>query len=121
MQRWEEIEDDEVEAFRNDENDIDFFVESVCDGGIVKEFMQNLAEGVVQTDKKNLLLGCINSKLDVDVLFLDRIMNTVENEETSAPFTPFSIKMKQICNNMIITKSLFNVGCIITYTEKCWT
>ena len=48
-------------------------------------------------------MGCINTELDADVkndvLFLDKIMNIVKNEETSALFTPFVIKMKQICKS----------------------
>lgn len=33
-----------------------------------------------------------------DVSLLDKIMDIVQNEETSALFTPFVMKLKQICN-----------------------
>ena len=33
-----------------------------------------------------------------DVSLLDKIMDIVQNEETSALFTPFLMKLKQICN-----------------------
>lgn len=48
-----------------------------------------------------MLLGCINTEFNVDikdVSLLDKIMDIVQNEETSALFTPFVIKLKQICN-----------------------
>ena len=51
---------------------------------------------------KNLLVGCTSTEFNVDtnkdVLFLDKIMDVVPNKETSALFTPFVIKLKQICN-----------------------
>ena len=63
--------------------------------------MQNLVEKVVKTEQKNLLLGCIKTELDVDikdVLFPDKMMDAVQNEEASALFTFFVVKLKQICN-----------------------
>ena len=48
------------------------------------------------------MLGCINTELDVDIkkgiLFLDKIMDVVQNEGISVFFTPFVIKLKQIYN-----------------------
>ena len=95
----EEIEVDEVKAFDIDDEDIDMTVETIKktgDEGIVQEIMQNLFEKVVKTEQKNPLLGCINIEVDVDIkkdiLFLDK------NEETAALFTPFVIKLKEICN-----------------------
>ena len=47
------------------------------------------------------MLGCISTELDVDikkvVLFLDKIIDVAQNEETLALFTLFIIKLKQIC------------------------
>ena len=49
-----------------------------------------------------MLPGCINIELNMDIkmdiLFLKKIMDAVQNEGTSALFTPFVIKLKQICN-----------------------
>ena len=45
--------------------------------------------------------NCLSTEdIDIkkDVLFLDKIMNSVQNKETSALFTPFVIKLEQICN-----------------------
>ena len=48
------------------------------------------------------MLGSINTELDVDIkedaLFLDKIMDVAQNEETSSFFTHFVKKLKQICN-----------------------
>ena len=90
---WEgkEIEVDEVKAFVTDDEDISMTVENVKrvgDEGIVQEIMQNLVEKVVKIEQKSPLLVCINTELDVDikkdVLFLDKIMDVVQNEKTSA-------------------------------------
>ena len=63
-------------------------VKKVGDEGIVQEIMQNLVEKVVKIEQKSPLLVCINTELDVDikkdVLFLDKIMDVVQNEKTSA-------------------------------------
>ena len=63
-------------------------VKKVGDEDIVQEIMQNLVEKVVKIEQKSPLLVCINTELDVDikkdVLFLDKIMDVVQNEKTSA-------------------------------------
>ena len=56
------------------------------DEAIAQEILQSLVEKVVKTEQKNLLLRCLSTELDEDikkdVLFLDKIMNAVQNKET---------------------------------------
>ena len=77
-------------------------IKKAGDEGIIQETIQYLVEKVLNPDQKNLLVGCTSTEFNVDtnkdVLFLDKIMDVVPNKETSALFTPFVIKLKQICN-----------------------
>ena len=77
-------------------------IKKAGDAGIIQETIHYLVEKVLNPVQKNLLVGCTSTKFNVDtnkdVLFLDKIMDVFPNKETSALFTPFVIKLKQICN-----------------------
>ena len=102
----DESEDvDENEEFDTDDEDVDMAAEIVRkskDEAIAQEILQSLVEKVVKAEQKNPLLICLSTELgeDIkkDVLFLDKIMNAVQNKETSPLFTPFVIKLEQIFN-----------------------
>ena len=105
MEIDESEEVDENEEFDTDYEDVDMAVEIVRkskDEAIAQEILQSLVEKVVKTEQKNPLLRCLSTELDEDikkdVLFLDKIINAVQNKETSPLFTPFLTKLEQICN-----------------------
>ena len=96
---------DENEEFDTDDEDVNMAAEILRkskDEAIAQEILQSLVEKVVKTGQKNPLLRCLSIELDEDinkdVLFLDKIMNAIQNKETSPLFTPFIIKLEQICN-----------------------
>ena len=43
------------------------------------------------------MMGWVDADIKKDVLFWDKIMHVVETEETSPLFTPFVLRLKQIC------------------------
>ena len=102
MEIDESEEVDENEEFDTDDEDVDMAAEIVRkskDEAIAQEILQSLVEKVVKTKQKNPLLSTeLDEDIKRDVLFLDKIMNAVQNKETSALFTPFVIKLEQICN-----------------------
>ena len=97
----EEVDENED----TDDEDVDMAAEIVRkskDEAIAQEILQSLVEKVVKTEQKNPLLRCLSTELDEDikkyVLFLDKMMNAVQNKEISLLFTPSVIKLEQICN-----------------------
>ena len=105
MEIDESEEVDENEEFDTGDEDIDMATETVRkskDEAITQEILQSLVEKVVKTEQKNSLLRCLSTESDEDIkkdiLFLDKIMNAVQNKETSPLFTSFVIKLEQICN-----------------------
>ena len=105
MEIDESEEVDENEEFDTDDEDVDMAAEIVRkskDEAIAQEILQSLVEKVVKTEQKNPLLRRLSTELDEDikkdVLFLDKIMNAVQNKENPPLFTPFVIKLEQICN-----------------------
>ena len=84
----EEVE--ENEEFDTDDEDVDMAAEIVRkskDEAITQEILQSLVEKIVKTEQKNPLLRCLSTELDEvikkDVLFLDKIMNAVQNKEAN--------------------------------------
>ena len=80
----EEVDENED----TDDEDVDMAAEIVRkskDEAIAQEILQSLVEKVVKTEQKNPLLRCLSTELDEDikkyVLFLDKMMNAVQNKE----------------------------------------
>ena len=103
----DEIEEDlrteeEIEEFNTDEEDIEFNIQTskkVDDKETVKNVLNDLVDKVVENELRNpfLRLYDLDSGIKKDVIFLDRIMETINTSSTSTLFTPQLLRLKQAC------------------------
>ena len=98
-----ETEKEEIEEFETDDEDIDMAIETTetnDDGVSINKVLESLIDKVVEIEHHNPFLRCTELDWDLkkDVLFLDRVMEVIQTSETSALFTPYVLKLKQVCS-----------------------
>ena len=66
----------------------------------INKLLESLIDTVVEIEHRNPYLRCTELDLNIkkDVLFLDRVMEVIQTSETSALFTPYILKLKQVCS-----------------------
>ena len=98
-----ETEKDEIEEFETDDEEIDMAIETTetnDDGVSINTVLESLIDKVVEIEHRNPFLRCTELDWDFkkDVLFLDGVMEVIQTSETSALFTPYVLKLKQVCS-----------------------
>lgn len=104
----EPAEKEEIEEFNTDDEEIEFRIENsekVDDRETVKDVLNSLVDQVVTNVLRNPFLRSNELDADIkkDVMFLDRIMDTIKTSSTSTIFTPHVLRLKQACTNARIS------------------
>jgi len=72
-----------------------------------KNVLNNSVDKVVENELRNPFLRCydLDSDIKKELIFLDRIMETINTTSTSTLFTPHLLRLKQACKTGKITRN----------------